>query len=104
VDKQQEQEPESFTIISTDESFFFHDSLVRQVWINESRRPIVRVTCSHKHSYIFCAISMEEENHQLFRYYDKFNGDTFLEYLKIIHIKFPKCYLVIDKATSHYKS
>ena len=67
VDKQQEQEPESFTIISTDESFFFHDSLVRQVWINESRRPIVRVTCSHKHSYIFCAISMEEENHQLFR-------------------------------------
>ena len=41
---------------------------------------------------------------QLFRQYDKFNGDTFLDYLKKIHIKFPKCYLFIDKASPHFKS
>ena len=105
MDKQQEQEQqqqESFTIISTDESFFFHDSLIRRVWIDESKRPIVRVTGSHKHSCIFGAISME--GNQLFRQYDKFNGDTFLDYLKKIHAKFPKCYLFMDKASPHYKS
>jgi hypothetical protein len=71
VDKQQEQQQEqqeSFTIISTDESFFFYDSLVRRVWIDESKRPVVRITGSHKHSCLFGAISMEG-NH-LFRQYD----------------------------------
>ncbi|MER5176641.1 MAG: transposase [Candidatus Nitrosocosmicus sp.] len=33
-----------------------------------------------------------------------FNGDTFLSFLKIIHSKFPKCYLFMDKASPHYKS
>ena len=75
-----------------DESFFFYDSLVRRVWIDKEKRPIVRVTTgSHKHSCLFGAINMEEDK-QLFRQYDKFNGDTFLDYLKIIHARFPKCY------------
>ena len=75
MDKQQEQEPESFTIISTDESFFFYDSLVRRVWIDGNKRPIVRVTGSHKHSCIFGAISLDGK--QLFRQHDRFNGDTY---------------------------
>jgi hypothetical protein len=99
VDKQKQ---ESFNIVSTDESFFFYDSLVRRVWIDESKRPIVRVTGSHKHSCIFGAISLD--GRQLFRQYDRFNEDTFLAYLKIIHSKFPKCYLFMDKASPHYKS
>jgi hypothetical protein len=37
---------------------------------------------------LFGAISMEGK--QLFRQYDKFNGDTFLNFLKIIHSRFPK--------------
>ena len=41
---------------------------------------------------------------QLFRQYDVFNGDTFLDYLKKIHAKFQKCYLFMDKASPHYKS
>src|SRR6476619_4246726 len=36
--------------------------------------------------------------------YDVFNGDTFLEFLKKIHARFPKCYLFMDKASPHYKS
>ena len=59
--QQQQQEQESFTIISMDESFFFYDSLVRRVWIDEKKRPIVRVTGSHKHSCIFGAISIERK-------------------------------------------
>jgi len=86
VDKQQQQQQqqqESFTIVSLDESFFFYDSLVRRVRIYKEKRPIVRVTGSHKYSCIFGAINIEGK--QLFRQYDKFNGETFLDYLKKIH-------------------
>src|SRR3954453_4578562 len=78
--QQQKEEVEDlrFTVVSLDESFFFHDSLVRRAWIDESKRPIVRVTCSHKHSCIFGAISIEG-NQQLFRQYDRFNGAISIE-------------------------
>ena len=100
--QQQQQQEDRFAIVSLDESFFFYDSLVRRVWINENKRPIVRVTGSHQHSCIFGSTSMEGK--QIFRQYDKFNGDTFLDYLKKIHAKFPQCYLFMDKASPHYKS
>src|SRR6476659_1678875 len=98
-----QQQKTNFTIVSLDESFFFYDSLVRRVWIDESKRPIIRVTGSHKQSCIFGVISMEERN-QLFRQYDKFNGETLLNFLKKIHAKFPRCYLFMDKASPHYIS
>jgi hypothetical protein len=79
-EQQKGQQKTKFTIVSLDESFFFYDSLVRRVWIDESKRPVVRVTGSHKHSCIFGAISMEGS--QLFRQYDKFNGEILLEFLK----------------------
>ena len=91
-----------FTLVSLDESFFFYDSLVRRVWIDEKKRPVVRITGSHKHSCLFGAISLADK--QLFRQYERFNGDTFLDFLKIIHSKFPKCYLLMDKASPHYRS
>ena len=100
--QQQHKEKKAFTLVSTDESFFFYDSLVRRVWIEQDKRPVVRVTGSHQLSCIFGAISMKGK--QLFRQYYVFNGDTFLDYLKKIHAKFPKCYLFIDKASHHYKS
>ena len=115
IQEQQEQEQYSgFTVVSLDESFFFYDSLVRRVWIEQDKRPVIRVTGSHQRSCVFGAISMEEGNtkkrkkkkkkkkRQLFRHYDEFNGDTFLEFLKKIHDKFQKCYLFMDKATPHY--
>ena len=99
----QQKEEEGFTLVSLDESFFFYDSIVRRVWIDKEKRPVVRVTGSHKHSCIFGAINIEG-NHQLFRQYNKFNGETFLDFLKKIHTKFPKCYLFMDRASPHYKS
>ena len=55
-----------FNIVSIDESFIFYDSLVRRVWIEDGKRPVVRVTGSHKHSCLFGAVSMEGRKH-LFR-------------------------------------
>jgi transposase len=51
---------------------------------------------------LFGAISLDGK--QIFRQFDKFDGDTFLDFLKIIHSKFPRCYLFMDKASPHYKS
>jgi hypothetical protein len=98
VDKQEQQheEKKGFTLVSVDESFFFYDSRKKGVWIDENKRPIVQVIGSHQHSSIFGAISIE--GNQLFRHYDIFNGDTFIEFLKKIHTKFPKYYLFMDKA------
>jgi transposase len=93
---------EGFTLVSLDESFFFYDSLVRRVWIDKEKRPIVRIIGSHKHSCLFGATSLEGK--QLFRHYDKFNGDTFLDFLKMTHHKFPRCYIFMDKASPHYRS
>jgi len=88
--------------VSLDESFLFYDTLVRRVWIDATKRPVVRMTGSHKHSCLFGAISMDQK--QIFRQYDKFNGDSFLDFLKNVHHKFPNCYLFMDKASPHYKS
>ena len=56
VDKQQQQQQREgeekegfFTVVSLDESFFFYDSLVRRVWIGKEKRPVVKVTGSHKY-------------------------------------------------------
>ena len=95
---------EGFTVVSTDESFFFfYDSLVRKVWIRKDERPVVRITGSHQESILFGATSLEGKQ-QLFRQYDWFDENTFLDYLKQIHRKFPKCYLFLDKAKQYYKS
>ena len=88
-----------------DESFLFYDSLVRGVfWIDGKERPVVRVTGSHNiHSCLFGAINMEGK--QPFRHYGRFNGDTFLDFLRIIHHKFPRCHVFTDKAVSpHHRS
>jgi hypothetical protein len=50
VDKQQQQQ-ESFTMISTDELFFFYDSLVRMGLFGLNI--IVRITCSQTFMYIW---------------------------------------------------
>lgn len=75
---------------------------MRRVWIKENSRPIVMVTGSHRNFCVFGIISIDRK--QLFRQYDRFNENTFYEFLKKIHYKFPKCYLFLDKATPHYKS
>src|SRR6185312_1753391 len=100
---QYKEQKKGFTVVSLDESFFFYDSLVRRVWIDARKRPVVKITDSHEHSCLFGAVDMDG-NKQLFRQYNKFNTETFLDFLKVIHTRFPKCYLFMDKASTHYKS
>ncbi len=58
--EQQHKEDSGFTAVFLDESFFFYDSLVRRVWIEQDKRPVVRITTgSHQRSCVFGAISIE---------------------------------------------
>jgi hypothetical protein len=41
--KKKKKKRKDFTIVSLDESFFFYDSLVRRVWIDAKKRPVVRI-------------------------------------------------------------
>ena len=89
-----------WNIIVQDESIFVYDYVVRRKkWIIVDKRPIVTVTGSHKKTIVFGSLSLEGK--QLFKQYDKFNSDTFVDYLKQIHKKFGKCIIFVDRATSH---
>ncbi len=68
----------------------------------EGVRPICLVTGSHQRTCVFGALSFDRR--QIFRQYDVFNEDTFLDFLKKVHRKFGRCYLFLDKARQHYKS
>jgi len=68
----------------------------------EGVRPICLVTGSHQRTCVFGALSLDRR--QIFRQYDAFNEDTFLDFLKKVHRKFGRCYLFLDKARQHYKS
>ena len=57
---------------------------------------------SHGNTVVFGAISLDGT--QIFRQYEKFNGETFLDYLKKVHRKFESLYLFLDKARQHHKT
>jgi len=53
------------------------------------------VSGSHENTVVFGAISMD--GRQFFKQYDRFNGETTLDYLKKLHKKFGKLYLFLGQ-------
>jgi transposase len=72
----------------------------KKVWAAKGVRPVKIVSGTHGRTVVFGAISLD--GRQFFRQYDKFNGETFLDYLKKLHRHFGKLYLFMDKAKQHY--
>ena len=73
--------PEGFTIAVQDESIFVHDVIVRRkLWLPKGIRTVVTVTGSHQRTCVFGTLTADKR--QLFRQYNMFNQDTFLDYLK----------------------
>ena len=44
------------------------------------------------------------DDEQLFRQYDKFNGDTFAEFLKEVKKEFRRAFMIVDRAPQHRAS
>ncbi|HEX5187770.1 MAG TPA: transposase [Nitrososphaeraceae archaeon] len=85
-----------------DESIFVYDYVVRRKkWISADKRPIVTVTGSRRKTIVFGCLSLQGKK-QLFKQYDdKFDSDTFVDYLKQIQKRFGNCILFVDRATPH---
>ena len=54
----------------------------RKKWILTDKRPIVTVIGSRKRTIVFGCLSLEGK--QLFKQYDEFNSDTFVDYLEYV--------------------
>ena len=81
--------PKRIHNIVQDESIFVHDTLVRRkLWLPKGIRPVVTVTGSHQRTCVFGTLTLKGK--QLFRQYDVFNQDTFLDYLKQVKEKLGK--------------
>ena len=53
----------------------------RKKWISTDKRPIVTVTGSRKRTIVFGSLSLDGK--QLFKQYDEFNSNTFVDYLNM---------------------
>lgn len=84
-----------------DESIFIHDSIMvkRRKWIIREKRPIATVTGSHEKTIVYGALSLDGK--QLFRQDDKFDSQSFIEYLEQVKKKFKKFVMIVDRATQH---
>lgn len=84
-----------------DESIFIHDSIMvkRRKWIIREKRPITTVTGSHEKTIVYGALSLDGK--QLFRQDDKFDSQSFIEYLEQVKKKFKKFVMIVDRATQH---
>jgi transposase len=71
----------------------------RKKWISADKRPIVTVTGSRKKTIVFGCLSLDGK--QLFRQYDKFDSNTFVDYLKQVQKRFGKYIIFVDRATPH---
>jgi transposase len=60
------------------------------------------VSGSHFRTVVFGAISIDGT--QLFRQYETFDGESFLDFLKKLHARFGMLYLFLDKAGQHHRT
>lgn len=83
-----------------DESIVLYDSVVRAVWAKKGSRPTILATGSHARTCLFGALSMD--GRQLFRQYERVDGENFLRFLKEVRGKFgPSLLLFLDRSVPH---
>ena len=84
-----------------DESIFIHDSMAikRRKWIIREKRPMVTVTGSHQKTIVYGVLSLDGK--QLFRQDEKFDSQSFIDYLEQVKKKFRKFIVFLDRATQH---
>lgn len=84
-----------------DESIFIYDSIMvkRRKWIVREKRPIVTVTGSHEKTIVYGVLSLDGK--QLFRQDNKFDSQSFIDYLNQVKKKFKKFIVFLDSATQY---
>ena len=91
--------PKGWNVVCEDESIFIYDSVIRYVWALKGSKPRVKITGSHKMTFVFGSLSID--GRKLFRQYPKMNSDVFLKYLKCLKRKFKRFIFFYDGAPWH---
>ncbi len=91
---------EGFAIVIQDESIFVNDPVVgRKYWSAVGVPITIPYNGSHRRIVAYGAIATD--GRRFFRTYDKFNGPTFLRYLKELRNNFGKVLVIMDGASAH---
>lgn len=88
-------------VVVEDESVFTYDVKITAVWAVKGSKPIVFSTGSKRKTVVFGTYA--EDGSHLFRQYPNGDSDCFLEYIGVLHKKYPKMILFMDKASYHKK-
>lgn len=91
--------PEGWIVVCQDESIFVYDCVIRSVLALKGCKPRVKITGSHKKTFVFGALSLDGQS--LFRQYSDMNGDTSLKFLKCVKRQFKKFVFFYDGAPWH---
>ncbi len=90
---------DGFVIAMTDENFVRDVKKGKKYWTKVSKRIFLPYAGNHESLAVYDTIT--ENGSQLFRVYDRFNGITFVEYLKELHWKYGKIAIMLDRASVH---
>ena len=86
-------------VLVQDEAIFVADAQPGRVYTPPGIRAVCRVSGTHDRTIVYGVLGLNGE--QFFRQYDKFNGDTFAEFLKDVKKEFGKALMIVDRAPQH---
>lgn len=93
-------EKKGFAVCVQDEAFFIYDAIQgRKYWSLRGVPISVPYIGKHQATAVYGAIAID--GRQMFRTHTKFNGPTFVKYLKELHRKFGKVLVIADRASPH---
>lgn len=86
-------------VLVQDEAIFVADASPGRVYTPLGIRAVCHVSGTHDRTIVYGVLGLDGE--QIFRQYDKFNGDTFAEYLKEVKKEFGRALMIVDRAPQH---
>ncbi len=93
-------ESNGWTVLTLDEAFCIFAALIGKKYWSETGVPIhVKWTGNHKFLTLFGAFAMD--GRRFVRIYDKFNKETFLDFVRELRRHFGKIAIIMDRAPQH---
>ncbi len=91
--------PKGWTVVCQDESIFVYDCVIRSVWALKGSKPTVKITGSHRKTFVFGVLSLD--GRQMFRQYSEMDSNAYLNFLRCVKRKFKKFIFFYDGAPYH---
>ena len=86
-------------VLVQDEAIFVADARPGRVYTPPGIRAVCNVSGTHDRTVVYGVLGLDGE--QLFGQYDKFNGDTFAEFLKEAKKEFGRALMMVRRAPQH---